>query len=73
MDTREQIGRIDVAISKVLESVENGTDITKWEMDGISIERKSSFELLNELTQIKKALVKKSSPKSMQFVFGDGR
>ncbi|TLD97662.1 hypothetical protein LS71_002670 [Helicobacter jaachi] len=70
MNAREQITLIDEAINEVLAQIRNGNDITEWEMDGIKIKRKSSFELLEELGKIKQSLVAKTKPKSVQFVFG---
>ncbi|TLD80167.1 hypothetical protein LS68_008085 [Helicobacter sp. MIT 05-5293] len=69
MTKEEKTHIIDEAINEILSNLKNGFEISEYEIDGIKIKKKSPLELINELSKIKSALLKKSTPSSVQYVF----
>ncbi|SQH70975.1 hypothetical protein [Helicobacter mustelae] len=69
MTAQEKIKKIDAAINEVLQSLEDGIGITEYTIDGISIKKQSTLEILTELGKMKALIKEKQRPERVQFVF----
>lgn len=69
---KEKITLIDLAIDNVLENLQNGIEIKEYWIDNIKIQKRSPYELLQELRKMKILLKKDASKeghKYRQFYF----
>lgn len=62
---KEKIALIDLAIDNVLENLQNGIEIKEYWIDNIKIQKRSPYELLQELRKMK-ILLKKDASKEAQ-------
>ncbi|WP_033915814.1 hypothetical protein [Campylobacter sputorum] len=59
----ERILLIDLAIDSVLDNLQNGIEIKEYWIDNVKIQKRSPFELIEELRKMRSAL-KKDAKKS---------
>ncbi len=69
MDVTTKIQLIDEAINHILLNLKNGLEIKEYEIDGISIKKRSPLELIEELNKLKRIVISKNRVKSVQYVF----
>ncbi|WP_158653614.1 hypothetical protein, partial [Helicobacter salomonis] len=64
-----RIAKIEAAIQDILDNLANGIEISKYEIDGIRVERRSPLELINQLERLKTRLSSKPLPRYLQYKF----
>ncbi|WP_104740555.1 hypothetical protein [Helicobacter bizzozeronii] len=64
-----RVAKIDTAIQNILDNLANGIEISKYEIDGIKIEKRSPLELINQLEKLKMRLSSKPLPRYLQYRF----
>lgn len=63
---KEKITLIDLAIDNVLENLQNGIEIKEYWIDNIKIQKRSPYELLQELRKMKILLKKDASKEALK-------
>ncbi|WP_104639940.1 hypothetical protein [Helicobacter bizzozeronii] len=64
-----RVAKIEAAIQNILDNLANGIEISKYEIDGIRIEKRSPLELINQLEKLKMRLSAKPLPRYVQYRF----
>ncbi|WP_104753709.1 hypothetical protein [Helicobacter salomonis] len=64
-----RIAKIEAAIQDILDNLAHGIEISKYEIDGIRVERRSPLELINQLEKLKAKLARKPLPRYHYFKF----
>ncbi|WP_104759853.1 hypothetical protein [Helicobacter bizzozeronii] len=64
-----RVAKIEAAIQNILDNLANGIEISKYEIDGIRIEKRSPLELINQLERLKVRLSTKPLPRYLQYKF----
>ncbi|WP_104750193.1 hypothetical protein [Helicobacter cynogastricus] len=67
--TALRVAKIEAAIQNILDNLANGIEISKYEIDGIRIERRSPLDLINQLEKLKTKMSKKPLPRFHHFKF----
>ncbi|WP_104683343.1 hypothetical protein [Helicobacter felis] len=67
--TALRVAKIEAAIQDILDNLANGIEISKYEIDGIRVERRSPLELINQLEKLKVKMSKKPLPRFHYFKF----
>ncbi|PAF49223.1 hypothetical protein BKH41_03845 [Helicobacter sp. 12S02232-10] len=57
MTLAEKIQAIEEAEAEILTNLKNGSEISKYSIDGISIEKRSPIEMIKELKALKASLI----------------
>lgn len=63
---KEKITLIDLAIDNVLENLQNGIEIKEYWIDNIKIQKRSPYELLQELRKMKMILKKDANKEALK-------
>ncbi|WP_104682308.1 hypothetical protein [Helicobacter felis] len=67
--TALRVAKIEAAIQDILDNLANGIEISKYEIDGIRVERRSPLDLINQLERLKTKMSKKPLPRFHYFKF----
>ncbi len=72
MTSKEKIIKIDLAIDEIINNLQDGIEISEYEIDNIRIKKRSAYELISELRKMR-TMIKKDSQKQkkhIQYEFG---
>ncbi|WP_120952179.1 hypothetical protein [Helicobacter sp. L8] len=64
-----RVAKIESAIQDILDNLAKGIEISKYEIDGIRVEKRSPLELINQLERLKMRLSAKPLPRYLQYKF----
>ncbi|BCZ19355.1 hypothetical protein NHP190012_09970 [Helicobacter sp. NHP19-012] len=69
LDVNQKIHAIDTALEHVLNGPKEGVEISEYEIDGLRVKKRNPIELIKELQKLKGALVAKTRPRYLRYVF----
>lgn len=65
-ELQQRLEKIEQAKDDIIESIDAGSGITRYEVAGVSIERQAPAQLLKALTSLKNSSSMNSKPNTMQ-------